>query len=166
VKLIIATGMTSTPKWPDIPHRDFSGLVLHSRDLGLHYQELTSSKVNRVTVYGGCKSSIDTINLCIQTGKKVDWVIRDTGNGPSMMLEVKMGGVHGALFMGRWKNAFLPSIFNTEGFWYKFLHSGASSFGNWLCTKMWSVASKGPLSMGPYRAKSNNIQKLMPETKE
>lgn len=165
-KLIIATGMTSTPNQPDVPHEDFTGSVLHSRDVGLHYQDLISPKVSQVTVYGGCKSSIDTISLCIRAGKKVDWIIRDTGNGPSMMLEVKMGGVHGARFMGRWKNVFLPSIFKTEGFWYKFLHSGESSFGNWLCTKLWSIASKGPLSMGPYKQKSSNIQKLMPETRE
>lgn len=165
-KLIVATGMTTTPNWPNVQHHDFIGPVFHSRYLGQHYQTLTSSKVNRVTIYGGCKSSIDTINLCISAGKKVDWVVRDTGNGPSMMVEVKMGGVHGGIFLGRWKDAFLPSIFRTEGFSYRFFHSGANSFGTWLCTKLWSIASKGPLSMGPYRPKSNNIQKLIPETRE
>lgn len=165
-KLIVATGTTSLPKWPDVPRHDFVGLVMHSKDVGQYYQDLTSSKINRVTVYGGCKSAIDVINLCILGGKNVDWVIRDTGNGPGMMVELKSCGVQGARFLGRWKGAFLPSIFRTDGFRYRFLQSGASSLGTWFCSKMWSLASKAPLAMGPYKTKCENMEKLMPETKE
>ena len=165
-KLIVATGVTSTQNWPNIPYQDFEKPVIHSRDVGIHYQDLISPKVDRVTVYGGCKSSMDTVNLCVKAGKKVDWVIRDNGNGAGMMLEVKMGGIHGAQFMGRWKNALIPSIFNTEGFWYRIFHSGSSTIGNWLCTKLWSIASRAPFSMSPYNKNSENIKKLMPETQE
>jgi hypothetical protein len=57
-----------------------------------------------VTVYDGCKSAVDTVNLCILAGNKVDWIIRDTGNGPGMMVQTRKRGVHGTRLMGRWKN--------------------------------------------------------------
>lgn len=165
-KLILATGLASKPNWPDVPREDFKGLVFHSKDVGIHHKTLTSSKVNRVTVYGGCKSAIDTINLCILAGKKVDWVIRDTGNGPGMMVEARKRGIHGTVFTGRWKNILTPSIFSTNGFWYRFLHSGKSKLGSWICKRVWAKASSTPLTMGPYKTKSANIEKLYPETKE
>ena len=165
-KLILATGLASKPNWPDVPNEGFKGLVLHSKDVGIHHETLTSPKVGRVTVYGGCKSSIDTINLCILAGKKVDWVIRDTGNGPGMMVEARKRGYHGAIFSGRWKNILTPSIFSINGFWYRFLHSGKSKLGNWLCRRMWAKASSAPLTMEPYKTKSANIEKLYPETRK
>ncbi len=104
---------------------------MHSKDIGQRYQELTSEKVNRVTVYGGCESAVDAIILCLDAGKKVDWIIRDTGNGPGMMVQIKsVFGLHGARFAGRFKNILTPSIFATDTFWYRFLHSGKSKLGN------------------------------------
>ena len=77
-KLIIATGLYSKPYCPDVPRGELDSFVMHSKDMGIHHQELTSEKVNRITVYGGCKSSVDAIIFCLQAGKKVDWVIRET----------------------------------------------------------------------------------------
>jgi cation diffusion facilitator CzcD-associated flavoprotein CzcO len=165
-KLILAMGLASKPNWPDVPRGDFRGLVMHSKDVGTHHEALTSAKINRVTVYGGCKSAIDTINLCILAGKKVEWVIRDTGNGPGMMVESRKKGYHGAIFSGRWKNIFTPSIFSTDSFWYRLLHSGKSNLGSWLCRRLWAKFSSSPLTMEPYKTKSANIEKLYPETRE
>jgi dimethylaniline monooxygenase (N-oxide forming) len=99
-KLILATVLYSKPYWPDVPRAEFDGFVMHSSDMGIHHQELTSEKVNRITVYGGCKSSVDAIIFCLQAGKKVDWVIRETGNSPGLMAEVRKHGVHGAILVG------------------------------------------------------------------
>jgi len=165
-KLILATGLNSQPNWPDVPIENFTGLLIHSKDVGIHHEKLTSSKVNRVTVYGGCKSAIDTIILCLQAGKRVDWIIRETGNGPAMMLEVRRHGIHGAIFTGRFKNILTPSIFSTDSFWYGFLHSEKSKIGTWICSMVWNKASKTPLRMEPYKTKSSNIAKLSPETRE
>ena len=164
-KLILATGLASKPNWPDIPVKDFRGLVFHSKDVGTRYGSLTASNIKRVTVYGGCKSAIDAINLCILAGKKVDWVIRDTGNGPGMMVEVRKRGIHGGILSGRWKNILTPSIFSTATFWYRFLHSGKSKLGSWLCKRAWEKAYMTPLAMEPYKTNSENIKKLYPETK-
>jgi dimethylaniline monooxygenase (N-oxide forming) len=165
-KLIVAAGLTSKPSWPDIATEDFNGPVLHSKDVGINHMNLTSEKINRVTVYGGCKSAIDTIILCITAGKKVDWIIRETGNGPGMMVEVRKRGIHGAALVGRWKNIFTPSIFITSSFCYRFLHSGKSRLGSWICSKVWSKASTVPLTMEPYKTGGENLEKLMPETGE
>jgi len=165
-KLILATGLNSKPNWPDISTSEFSGLAIHSKDVGLYYKDLVSPKVSRVTVYGGSKSAIDTVNMCILQGKRVDWIIRETGNGPSMMIETKVLGSHAARLVGRWKNIFTPSIFSTTGFWYRFLHSETSKLGAWICSRIWAKASSAPLSSGPYKVRSPNIEMLMPETKE
>jgi dimethylaniline monooxygenase (N-oxide forming) len=165
-KLILATGLNSQPNWPDIPINEFRGLAIHSKDVGLHHTALTSEKVNRVSVYGGGKSAIDTINLCILAGKKVDWIIRDTGNGIGMMLQTRRRGVHGARFLARWNQVVLPSIFIVGSFWYRFLHSGKNRLGTWICDTVWRNASKVPFTQDPYTTKSSNMEKLMPETRE
>ncbi|RFU23562.1 hypothetical protein B7463_g12776, partial [Scytalidium lignicola] len=164
-KLLVATGLTSRPNWPDIPREDFEGPVMHTKDIGVHYKALTSEKVQRVTVYGGCKSSIDAISMCIAQGKHVDWVIRESGNGPGMMLEVRvLGGIHAYRFAGRWRDIFTPSIFSLDTFWYRFLHSGKNKLGTWIINRFWKSAIKTPLSMGPYKVDCENIRKLKPET--
>ncbi len=165
-KLLIAAGLNSKPNWPDIARDDFAGPVLHSKDIGLQHASLMSEKVNRVIVYGGCKSAVDAIKLCILAGKKVDWIIRENGNGPGMMVEVRKYGVHGARLIGRWKDTLSPSIFKTSGFWYTFLQSGQSKLGSWILRRVWAKASTAPLTMEPYKTKSANIEKLMPETRE
>lgn len=165
-KLMIAVGLNSKPNWPQVPREHFNGIAIHSQDIGLRHADLTSEKVHRVTVYGGCKSAIDAIILCIEAGKKVDWVIRETGNGPGMFVVPRKGGVHLQRFAGRYKNVLTPSIFSLDTCWYRFLHSGKSRIGNWIFKKVWAKASSAPLTMGPYKTKtkSSNMEKLMPET--
>lgn len=166
-KVIVAAGLCSKPHWPNLSVEEFSGLLLHSKDIGLHHQELTSEKIQSVTVYGGCKSAVDAIILCLDAGKKVNWVIRDTGNGPGMMVQIRSFlGIHGARFAGRWKNILTPSIFAIDTFWYRFLHSGKNRLGNFICRRIWAKANTVPLSMEPYKTKSANMEKLMPETKK
>jgi hypothetical protein len=109
--------------------------------MGIHHQELTSEKVHRITVYGGCKSSVDAIIFCLQAGKKVNWVIRETGNSPGLMAEVRKHRVHGAILVGRWKIILTPSVFSTTGFWYNFLHSGKSRVGYCICRRLWAKVS-------------------------
>lgn len=165
-KLLVAIGLNSKPNWPDIPLGDFTGLAIHSKDIGTRHADLLSEKVQRVTVYGGCKSAIDAIILCINAGKHVDWIIRETGNGPGMMVQIRKRGVHGARLAGRFKNILTPSIFSMDSFWYRFFHSGKSRLGNWICRKVWAKASSVPLTMSPYDKKCPNMEKLKPETGE
>ncbi|KAL3423563.1 flavin-binding monooxygenase-like protein [Phlyctema vagabunda] len=162
-KLLVATGLASKPRWPDIPRDNFTCLVMHSKEIGARHTELASEKVRRVTVYGGSKSAVDAIILCTSVGKKVDWVIRETGNGAGMMVQVRKNGKHGALLMGRWKAFISPSLFVSTGFWYNFLHSGKNRLGAWLRKQMWAKMGTAPFGMEPYKTKSANMQKLKPE---
>lgn len=165
-KLLIATGLASIPNWPDIPRKDFRGVVMHSKSIGKRHQELIAESVQHVTVYGGCKSAVDAVILCIQAGKHVDWVIREpgNGNGPGMMVEVRLKtGWHGGIFSGRWKSFINLSLFSMTRFAYNFLHSGKSKVGSWIRKKIWNRLGTAPFIMGPYKIWSDNIEKLMPE---
>jgi hypothetical protein len=82
------------------------------------------------------------------------------------MAEVRKHGVHGAILVGRWKNILTPSIFSTTGFWYNFLHNGKSRVGYWICRRLWTKASTAIFTMEPYKKKSPNMEKFMPETPE
>jgi cation diffusion facilitator CzcD-associated flavoprotein CzcO len=97
-KLIVATGLTSEPNWPDIPRDNFNGIVMHCKSVAVHNGSLTSRKVNQVTVYGGCKSGIDAVILCLTAGKKVNWVIRDKGNGPGIKYSRRFFGIRSRLY--------------------------------------------------------------------
>jgi dimethylaniline monooxygenase (N-oxide forming) len=167
-KLIVASGLNSKPAWPDIQMDGFEGLAIHSKDIGLHHQELTGKKTNRVMVYAGCKSAVDALILCIMAGKTIDWVIRETGNGPGVLGALKTLGnrVHGARFAGRFKDVLTSSYFSTDGFWYRFLHSRKSRLGSWIFKRVWAKVSSVPFTMEPYKSKSANIEKLIPETKQ
>lgn len=160
-KLLVASGLASNPKFPDIPRANFTGAVMHTKFIGTRYTELTSEKVDRVTVYGGCKSAVDAIILCVKAGKKVDWVIRENGNGPGMLVEVKKIGF---IFLARWKSFMNPSMYWASGFWYYFLHSGKNRLGSWIRKQIWAKLGEAPFKMRPYTTKSENMQKLYPES--
>lgn len=117
-KLLVATGLASIPNWPDIPIDTFTGPVMHSRDIGKRHSELISEKVKRVTVLGGCKSALDIVMACSAAGKKVDWVIRATGdgNGPGMMVQSEKVGSTQACSWGAGSHSSLPQSFQLLGF--------------------------------------------------
>jgi hypothetical protein len=103
---------------------------MHSRDVGVRYDELLDEKHKEIVVVGGNKSAIDVINACAVAGKTVHWLIRGEGNGATMLLEVRKLGIHGAVFgNGRWSSIPSLSIMSTDSFWYRFLHSGKSRLG-------------------------------------
>ncbi|RDW64528.1 flavin-containing monooxygenase [Aspergillus mulundensis] len=83
-KLVIATGLTSTPYIPHIPgSRAFGGLILHSKQLREQAQALAQCK--RVVVVGGNKSAWDVCYTAAKAGAQVDMVIRPSGGGPSYL---------------------------------------------------------------------------------
>lgn len=119
-KLIIATGIDSTPNFPaDIEWSKFDGQIMHSKEIGKKHNRLTSKDVNNVTVVGGNKSAVDAVNLCALAGKEVDWVIRKEGYGPGALLEARTFGIHaGALKALRASATIFPNILKSSGFWY------------------------------------------------
>ncbi|KAK4150034.1 hypothetical protein C8A00DRAFT_46477 [Chaetomidium leptoderma] len=83
-KLIMAAGLTSEPFLPRIEgQEDFGVPLFHSRDFGKYAVTLDSAKT--VTIFGGTKSAWDVVYAYGSRGVKVNWVIRESGHGPSWM---------------------------------------------------------------------------------
>lgn len=85
-KLVIATGLTSTPFIPTFTGADIfakSGLLIHSRDFNKYTDRLFTT--SSVTVLGGSKSAWDVAYACATRNVSVNLVVRSTGQGPTWM---------------------------------------------------------------------------------
>ncbi|KAH9205829.1 hypothetical protein DL95DRAFT_528643 [Leptodontidium sp. 2 PMI_412] len=83
-KLIIATGLTSTPNTPKFPTKDFTPPIIHTRNLAANTTLLSSPDIKSVLVIGGSKSAFDTVVLLSSFQKSITWAIRTSGQGPSL----------------------------------------------------------------------------------
>lgn len=161
-KLIVATGLTSLPNMPEIPTSNFTPLTFHSRYLGQHHHELQSPDVHTVTIYGGGKSAYDAANAAMRAGKKVQWIIRTSGEGMALMLDPSM------LKRSTTDAAWTPiiSILQPDplnlGWTYWFFHSGRNFIGYWLIWKFWDYVSRGILKKIDYDG-NENLRKLKPK---
>jgi cation diffusion facilitator CzcD-associated flavoprotein CzcO len=164
-KLIMATGINSTPNLPsDIDWSTFDGPILHSKDVGTKHHLLTSESVRRVTVVGGNKSAVDVVNMCALAGKEVDWVIRKEGYGPGILFEARTHGIHiGAIEAIRASSIPSPNILSSTGFWYWFLHSGKSKIGSGF--QSWLMAKLSESALKEYEG-SENTMKIAPDMKK
>jgi hypothetical protein len=165
-KLIVATGVTSTPNIPEgLDWKELEGPVMHSKDVGQKNDLLTAENVKRVTVVGGSKSSVDVVFLSALAGKEVDWIIREDGYGPIVLFEPRTHGIHaGAIKNIRATMLASPSPFLTEGFWYRFLHSGKSKIGSKLLKKGYEKGSNSAIN--DFYGKNENTMKVAPAMKE
>lgn len=99
-KLAIASGLTSQPNMPKFPrHPNWKAPVLHHRDFGRQSKTLLSkmSPHKHFTVIGGGKSAVDMTYAAVKADKHVNWIIRNTGEGPGFLLH--------AAPIGRYNNA-------------------------------------------------------------
>lgn len=80
-KLILATGLTSTPNLPSYAGADsFCRPLFHAKDFCRRASELDAA--SQVVVVGGAKSAYDVAYALVQRGATVDLVIRPNGHGP------------------------------------------------------------------------------------
>ncbi|KAK5991484.1 FAD-dependent monooxygenase DEP4-like protein [Cladobotryum mycophilum] len=87
-KLIVATGVTSIPRIPDIPGSDeFQGPVIAYKDLTQVDKSafIKGASLETVTVIGGSKSAHDAVYWSAIAGEKVNWVVPRSGNGVAWM---------------------------------------------------------------------------------
>ncbi|KAJ4300074.1 hypothetical protein N0V88_002743 [Collariella sp. IMI 366227] len=83
-KLVMASGLTSEPFLPHIDGQEkFGAPIFHSKDFVKYTDTLASAR--SVTVFGGTKSAWDAAYAYASRGIQVDWVIRESGHGPSWM---------------------------------------------------------------------------------
>jgi hypothetical protein len=80
-KLILATGLTSTPNFPQYAGAEtFDRPLFHAKDFCRRASEFDKAK--KAVVVGGAKSAYDVAYALVQGGATVDLVIRSDGHGP------------------------------------------------------------------------------------
>lgn len=91
-KIIVASGLTSTPSMPELPGSDhFEAPVIYQQNYG-QSSILSSAELQNVTVIGGGKSAADMVYASVKAGKSVSWIIRASGTGPAFFVSVKGKG--------------------------------------------------------------------------
>ena len=83
-KLVVATGLTSSPSMPTFTGQDsFTSPLFHTKDFAAHAETLQTAR--HAVVLGGAKSAWDAAYAYAQAGASVDMVIRPSGRGPVWM---------------------------------------------------------------------------------
>jgi dimethylaniline monooxygenase (N-oxide forming) len=166
-KLLVCTGVTSIPSMPDV----FSSAkqqvsctvpIVHSRDLGKAYEDLTKSSVQHIVVIGAAKSAYDAVYLLLSMGKKVTWLIRTEGAGPLAILPFKVLGLFNTIAVAstRLMTYLSPSILNTKGSLYWLLQRSAP--GRWCVGRFWDGMDYLSGRHAGY-AVGDHVAELMPE---
>ncbi|KAI1272461.1 hypothetical protein F5Y07DRAFT_412632 [Xylaria sp. FL0933] len=161
-KLLVATGVTSIP---NLPNLDFSAStlpIIHSRDLGTHYQEIGDEEIKEVVVVGAAKSAYDAVYLLLKMGKKVTWAIRREGAGPLAILPYKVLNFINAIAFAstRLMSHLSPSILNTKGSLYKLFHQTRP--GRWCVNRFWDFLDLNSAIHAGY-GKGDHVAELKPE---
>lgn len=163
-KLIIATGLTSTPNMPQYKDEDkFGAPFFHAKDFCKEAPTLTKAK--NVVVVGGAKSAFDVAYAMVDQGSTVDLVIRPDGHGPVWIaprfvtpLKKRLD----ALLNIRWMTWMAPCPWGAEDGWSrprKFLHG--TFIGRILVDLFWKVLSSDVIAANGYNSHSE-LKKLKP----
>ncbi|KAF6809037.1 flavin-binding monooxygenase-like protein [Colletotrichum plurivorum] len=163
-KLILATGLTSTPNLPTYANSDkFEGPFFHAKDFCKEAPRL--KHIRNAVVVGGAKSAFDVAYALVQDGAEVDLVVRPDGHGPVWIappfvtpFKKRMD----QLLNVRWMSWFSPCPWGQEdgyGGIRNFLHGTA--VGRFMVDSFWSVLSGDVLAANAYDSHPE-LQKLKP----
>ncbi len=144
-RLVIATGHTSIPNMPTLPEqRLFKGSILHQKEFGKASGTiLASDSYTSVTILGGGKSAADMVYDSVKAGKKVSWIIRETGEGPAAFAGAAGKGPYRngpEIAATRMLSALSPSCFAPISWWTRLIHG--SKFGRSIVAKIWLGADQ------------------------
>ncbi|KAF5637631.1 dimethylaniline monooxygenase [Fusarium tjaetaba] len=168
-KLIMCTGLASTPNPVSYPGREaFGKPVLNHGQLKVEAHEVASDpNVMSVTIVGASKTGYDAVQLMASRGKKVTWVIRESGGGGVWMSPpwVKMGPFtlqleHVATM--RFFTWFSPCVWGEyDGYsWVRrFLHG--TWLGRTMVHRLWEKIRMDTVNFNGYR-KNESISQLEP----
>lgn len=141
-KLILATGLTSTPNFPTYAGADSFGRPLfHAKDFCRRASELNEAK--KAVVVGGAKSAYDVAYALVQSGATVDLIIRPNGHGPVWIAPAYVTPLKrrlDTLLNTRCLTWFSPCPWGAEGGYgsiTSFLHG--TSVGRFLVDCFWKV---------------------------
>ncbi|KAI1608990.1 hypothetical protein EDD37DRAFT_697157 [Exophiala viscosa] len=162
-KLVVATGLFTKPKVPDVPQSTYTGCSIHAKFLGRYHEKLIADRnVKNVVVVGGCKSAVDTCSLFLSAGKTVSWIVRPSTHGVSLChIDPNQRPNLIAAENVRLFSRFSPSIFSTSDIGYRFLHSGNNALGDKTRKAFWKKLTK--MTQNPiHYDQSVNGRKLQP----
>jgi Pyridine nucleotide-disulphide oxidoreductase len=138
-KIIVATGLTSTPNLPTFPKDSFTPPIIHTRSLAASIPLLSTPSVNNVVVLGGSKSAFDAVQILHSLNKSVTWIIRTTGQGPAFLAAPNapwpLHSSHEIISM-RLVAKMSPCILEPVDNWAKFCHG--SKVGTRMVDAVWS----------------------------
>ena len=138
-KLMIASGLTSTPCMPTLPGQEsFSGDIIHHCDV-TRSSILADSKIKHVAVLGGAKSAADMAYAAAKAGKRVSWIIREHGSGPAAMAPAKGVGPYNnsnEVLFNRFASSLNPSVWLPQTWFSHLLH--ATRIGRTIVESIWA----------------------------
>ncbi|KAJ3521076.1 hypothetical protein NM208_g13454 [Fusarium decemcellulare] len=163
-KLILATGLTSTPNMPQYKGADsFGAPLFHAKDFCKEAPNLKD--INNAVVVGGAKSAFDVAYALVEDGATVDLVIRDNGHGPVWIAPPFVTPFKkrlDKLLLTRWMTWFAPCPWGGEdgyGSIRNFLHG--TSIGRYLVDFFWTALSSDVITANGYDSHPE-LQKLRP----
>ncbi|KAL1582555.1 hypothetical protein WHR41_08702 [Cladosporium halotolerans] len=163
-KLILATGLTSTPNMPTYKGSENLGAPLfHAKDFCARAPELKNVK-NSVVV-GGAKSAFDVAYAQVEAGSTVDLVIRDDGHGPVWIAPAFVTPFKkrlDQLLLIRWMTFMAPCPWGKEdgfGGIRGFLHG--TFIGRFIVDMFWKILSADVISANGYDTHPE-LKKLKP----
>lgn len=159
-KLIVATGLTSTPSIPIIPTADnFSTLQYHVRSLSkikIHSHE------RHAIIIGGAKSAYDAAYTMVKQGvERVTLVIKENSPGPAWLIpESLFGNISTDKIIGtRLVTTFNPNIWSSDTWLHFLLHK--TTIGQWIVKSVWQLAEEYIKWQIGYES-NENLKKLLP----
>lgn len=169
-KLIIATGITSSPRPIDIPTDSIFEAPVYS--FAKFRQEapklLADPSCHHVAIYGGSKSAHDAAYILASQGKRVSWIIRSSGHGPAWMAPAH---VYLGPFKCQFEKATASRLFTLfspcvwghyDGFgWIRSLLHG-TSVGRWLVDKFWKKLASSVIEQTGLKSHPE-LRKLIPD---
>jgi len=162
MKLIVATGHETVPSLPsDLDLSGFSGKAFHVKELGKRHDEIIEDEsIKSITVVGGNKSAFEVAANFGLAGKKVEWLIREDGQGPGILhCDRSNGKDHDVKGMAtRDVSAVTPSLYNPHKWITRFLYGGKNWFGRWFEVAFWKMVLKQHLEL----YKRPNLDKIKP----
>ncbi|KAF9698564.1 hypothetical protein EKO04_003509 [Ascochyta lentis] len=152
-KLILATGLTSTPSMPCYKGAESFGRPLfHAKDFCRRAEEVKG--VEHVVVIGAAKSAYDVAYEMAKSGATIDLIVRPNGNGPVWIAPRHVTPLRyrtDTIFNMRILTWFSPCPWGSEdgyGFARRFLES--TSVGKWIVRSFWSLIGHDILQQNQY----------------
>ncbi|KAG5656768.1 hypothetical protein KAF25_010321 [Fusarium avenaceum] len=162
-RLVLATGLTSTPNMPSYKNAEaFGAPLFHAKDFCKRAPDLN---VKKAIVVGGAKSAFDVAYALVHDGAEVDLIVRPTGNGPVWIAPPFVTPLKkrlDQLLNIRWMTWFSPCPWGeADGYpgVRNFLHGTA--VGRFIVSNFWKALSGDVISANGYDSHPE-LQKLKP----